>query len=581
MPVSRLALAAVVGALTLLATACSGGSLDVELRADADGPERVEVSYTVDGETVTEAVDVPWTHALTVSDRFAIELSVTNPEDRGRVRCMVSMGRGSPVIEAEQEAICRVSGTASGDELIFSSSTERVDRDGPAVLDDDGEVSLDVVLLGLDGERLQPELFDRIDVALHFDGVREPVAVSYDVELVGPERTRSAEGFRTYDEDDIVDGGILAVVLDDGYRVDRYGTYRVRVEGSVRTTESDAIDLPFDEELTFVVEEPPADEARGVEELTLLDGYLTLDLPGSWSVISEADGLEPYGERPGTGRVDLVGSDIQALAALATGSSGVDFTVFRATRPLLVGDIDDVTAQLVGIYEESELLEPVTSEVAEVFGVDGRAIAARTNDFEIDTRVGRVGDEFIVVQIRNDRRDIGFEEAVAIVESMRIDPGAVPPLLHFVRHDVSIIGDGEAPVLELSMAAPADWERQDLDDPDALITLFSPDGLRAATIETSSEEPTGLDELVEAVVGENRTVIGEIVDDERGDLDGYPIALVETGGADGGIGPGVLMIGTDGSSQFVAAAFDSSGARDIDLVRAIVRSVRLSDPFEG
>jgi hypothetical protein len=120
--------------LTLAAlTVGCGGDDEATIVLTADGVGEVEITWSIDANTTTETVAVPWRSVVEVSGSFDVELEVRNLADSGAVRCGVELEGeplGAPSTSGGAAATCALSGSVDGSNVTTSGRSFSTPHDG-------------------------------------------------------------------------------------------------------------------------------------------------------------------------------------------------------------------------------------------------------------------------------------------------------------------------------------------------------------------------------------------------------------------------------------------------------------------
>ncbi len=203
---------------------------------------------------------------------------------------------------------------------------------------------------------------------------------------------------------------------------------------------------------TTTTTEPAADTVELVAE----NGFLTMQVPSDWTgeVLTTETG-RTYEEAEGLPWEASTDSAVE-LVVISKGESAIG--IFRETRTGLAPDVfewDQAWADLLGIQSNVDL-------TVEWGGGRGESTRGRIdNDYARHESV-QVGDQLIgVVAVTPDQPTEELDaEVTAMIESIEIDPSALPPLAHALDTTVSISAEatGSTP-FSASVLVPPFWTR--------------------------------------------------------------------------------------------------------------------------
>lgn len=473
--------ALLVGVLALAGCGSGGASQPITLHADSSSGGPVEVSYDVEGLSVTETVETPWSLEVELEGRFDVSFIVSNPADDGLVSCAIDGLSVMSNLDAAGEggAECMATGSISGDSLDVSSRTGGVPRtndDGSPVEADVG-FTAELVVADEFGEPIELTQFQPFGVYLVLTGldIDEDAEIIVDAELVyeAPgQRNRVSVG-QVYGVDDIVDGTLVHEVADHGFaRVVDTGRHVLDVTGSVRMPD---VETPVPIDLDVVEFDVERVEVETVGH-SLVDGVVTLDAPNSWTVSEPVLWTSVSEDGVGTERA-LTGTSLHTLAVLADPTGEADVQVLRSPRPLSHPGLEEAAVQL-----NESLSRPGVISTATVSSFDAQRIELQSDDTVLRIDVLQVEDEYFVIQVRAPADEALLADAMSIADSVAFDPAQIPLLSHWLLIG-STIQRGDDALRLAEYHAPANWIQDG--------TWFtSPDGLVGARLGTAVEGNT-------------------------------------------------------------------------------------------
>lgn len=457
---------------TAALAACGGDpSAVLTLSAASSTGDPIEVTYTIGSDATTEIVDSPWEFSVDVSGRFDIDLVVNNSQDDGTVTCSIDGGIGpSPsVARGELGAECSASGTVSDGSTSISQQSRGIPRE--EVANTSGVVT-ELVFVDMDGVPTEPTQFEPFRLEVVTTGLTPEIAQDSDitvraiVDYTGGGQSVDLNDAELYEPDDIVDGRLVhRINVGNLGKAAEAGAHSITIGGGVYVRDTDA-EFPIDIELDFDVIAVPIT----IESQDFINGAITIDTPNSWTTTLDGATFDETSEDD-LGVIALFDvAELQQLAFVDAPGQG-DLQIFRSTRPLALGDLEDA---LAGIEDVLPLEDRVIVD-AEVGGWPSTRVTGTIGDTALAMDFVSVEQEVFLVQARIETVETPLlADFEAMRDSLQFQPDRFPRLTHTTGISSWLDVDGER--IDLAFfSVPADFvqDGSGFTSPDDSITVSS------------------------------------------------------------------------------------------------------------
>lgn len=464
----------IVGAAAAAAAlaACGGDpSAVLTLSATSSTGDPIEVTYTIDSDATTEIVDSPWEFSIDVSGRFGVDLVVNNSQDDGTVTCSIdgTIGPSPSVARGELGAECSASGTVSDGSTSISQQSRGIPREEAT---NESGVVTELVFVDVNGVPTEPTQYEPFRLEVVTTGLTPEIAQDSDitvraiVDYTGGGQSVDLNDAKLYEPDDIVDGRLVhRINVGNLGKAAEAGTHSITIGGGVYIRDTDA-EFPIDIKLDFDVIAVPVT----IESRDLIGGAITIDAPNSWATSLVGATFDETSEDD-LGLMALFDvAELQQLALVDAPGQG-DLQIFRSTRPLALGDLEDALAGVEDVlpFEDRVIID------AEVGGWPSIRVTGTTDDTTVEMDFVRVEQEVFLVQGRIETVETElFDDFEAMRDSLQFQPDRFPRLTHTTGISSWMDLDGEQ--IDLAFFnVPADFvqDSSGFASPDGAVTVSS------------------------------------------------------------------------------------------------------------
>lgn len=236
--------------------------------------------------------------------------------------------------------------------------------------------------------------------------------------------------------------------------------------GSAGTDEASPTTEPASAEPSTTGADDRQDPSAGAASTSILDGWVTYELPDGWTATSEAEGLVPIRDDFET-EPPAVGIDaLEPLLELERDDGRARVSLLREPAFLDAADVDRWADQLAADLTSTAPLEPVGDEPVELAHGPGRRQVLESDDETVTLTTTAYGEQRIALLARAgaDLGDDAAAQLVEVIESIALTPDVtLAPLLQFHAGLVGFDVAGER-AAEIGLHVPSDWSSTDRPD---------------------------------------------------------------------------------------------------------------------
>jgi hypothetical protein len=324
-----------------------------------------------------------------------------------------------------------------------------------------------------------------------------------------------------------------------------------------------------------------ADDRRDPSAATasILDGWVTYELPAGWTITSEAEGLVPIRDDFEAEPPEVSIDALEPLLELAREDGDAQASLLREPAFLDAADVDRWAEHLATDLGRSTPLEPVIDEPVELAHGPGRRQVLASDDETATLITTAYGEQRLAIVARADAdlADNAAEELAQVTGSIALAPDVtITPLLQFHAGLVGYDVNGER-AAAIGLHVPSDWTSTDRADG---ASYRSADGEVTVDVAFTESAPVSSEDVMRSLLAQ-RTDRDPLLSGDEREIGGGTFLVARHGPDDlteVDLGSSWVLVGQVPGLIVTIELEDTGTEPDAPLLRRIIDSLEVEVP---